>query len=156
VDAAILAAAGLLRLGLEARIGATLDAPAWLPAAGQGAIAVQARADDEEMRALLAPLDDAATSRATTAERAFLAALEGGCQVPIGALAVRDPATQRETLHGLIADVAGRTVLRGAAPIGADAVAAGEALARVLRVQGADEILAGLRTPGVVPSPQPE
>src|SRR6185295_17163349 len=84
VHAAILAAAGLHRLGVSQHIASYLDAPAWLPAAGQGAIAVQIRDDDANTRALLAPLDDQRTHVDTNAERAFLAALEGGCQVPIG------------------------------------------------------------------------
>src|SRR5206468_6537569 len=83
VHAAILAAAGLHRLGVTQRITAYLDAPAWLPAAGQGAIAVQIRSDDDDTRAAVEPLNDAETMLTTRAERAFLATLEGGCQVPI-------------------------------------------------------------------------
>ena len=86
VHAAILAAAGLIRLEVEQRITMFLEPPDWLPAAGQGAIAIQVRSDDPRMRELLLPLDHAPTSIATRAERAFLAALEGGCQVPIGSL----------------------------------------------------------------------
>ena len=77
VHAAILAAAGLHRLGAQQHITCYLDVPAWLPAAGQGAIAVQTRADDERMRALAGAMNDAPTMRAVSAERAFLAALEG-------------------------------------------------------------------------------
>ena len=117
VHATILAAAGLHRLGASARIASYLDPPAWLPAAGQGAIAVQIREDDERMRSMLASLHDEDTWRQVRAERAFLAALEGGCQVPIGALATeRD---ERFTLYGLIADVQGRRVVRGEHPIDA-------------------------------------
>src|SRR3954463_15052208 len=86
VHAAILAAAGLIRLEVQRRITMFLEPPEWLPAPGQGAIAIQARSDDPRMTSLLAPLDHEPTSIATRAERAFLAALEGGCQVPIGAL----------------------------------------------------------------------
>ena len=86
VHAAVLAAAGLIRLGVRQRIAVFLEAPDWLPAPGQGAIAVEARKDDAATQALLRQLDDPQTSLATRAERAFLAALEGGCQVPIGAL----------------------------------------------------------------------
>jgi hydroxymethylbilane synthase len=85
VHAASLAAAGLHRLGVHQRIDAYLAPPDWLPAPGQGAIAVQLRAADDAVRGLIAPLDHAPTSCATRAERAFLAALEGGCQVPLGA-----------------------------------------------------------------------
>jgi hydroxymethylbilane synthase len=88
VHAAILAAAGLHRLGVSQQITAYLDAPAWLPAAGQGAIAIQIRTDDSGTRAILAPLGDEQTMIDVRGERAFLAALEGGCQVPIGALAI--------------------------------------------------------------------
>jgi hydroxymethylbilane synthase len=100
-DATILAAAGLLRLGREAEIDEWLEPPAWLPAPGQGALAVVTRDDDADALPF-APLDDAATRAAVTAERAFLRALEGGCQVPIGALA-RVTGT-RLHLHGFAAD----------------------------------------------------
>ena len=75
----------------------------WLPAAGQGAIAIQIRVGDDKSRELFAPLGHAPTMIDTTAERAFLAALEGGCQVPIGAAVLR--AASAATLHGFIADV---------------------------------------------------
>jgi hydroxymethylbilane synthase len=77
VHAAILAAAGLIRLDARNRIQTSLDAPGWRPAPGQGAIAIQIRSDDDRMRAMLAPLDHPPTSTATRAERAFLAVLEG-------------------------------------------------------------------------------
>ncbi len=155
VHAAILAAAGLHRLDARQRISAYLDAPAWLPAAGQGAIAVQARADDDGMRALLATLDHAPTTIATGAERAMLAALQGGCQVPIGALAIEHDGAW--TLHGLIADVTGRQVLRGETPVDpADPAAGGRQLALDLLNRGAWEILGKLRTADRIPSPQPE
>lgn len=146
VDAAFLAAAGLRRLGLGTRIVEYLDAPRWLPAAGQGAIAIQVRADDAACVATFGALDDAPTSRAVAAERAFLAALEGGCQVPIGALAI---GTSHDdlVLHGMIANLAGTQVLRGSEPIGnGDAAAAGRRLAATLHAQGGAEILAELRT----------
>ena len=155
VHAAILAAAGLHRLGVHQRIDAYLAPPEWLPAPGQGAIAVQVRADDAAVRALITPLDHAPTSCATRAERAFLAALEGGCQVPIGALAMEQEGAL--VLHGMLSDVAGRRVLRGSTVIDrADPERAGARLAAELRRQGADEILAGLRGEETVPAPQPE
>jgi hydroxymethylbilane synthase len=144
VDAALLAAAGLKRLGLGDRIVSLLDPPSWLSAPGQGAIAVQARADDEPMRALLAQLDHAPTRRAITAERALLAALEGGCQVPIGAAVV--PEGDALVLHACIADLSGRTVLRGSRVVSPDAPeAAGVALADALLAAGATAILDQLR-----------
>src|SRR3954469_5861979 len=118
VHAAILAAAGLHRLGARQHITCYLDAPAWLPAAGQGAIAVQVREDDDRMRTLADALNDAPTMRAVRAERAFLQALEGGCQVPIGALAV--PTDGGALLHGLIADVSGARVVRGTIALDVD------------------------------------
>ncbi len=153
--AAILAAAGLHRLGIAQRITAYLDAPAWLPAAGQGAIAIQIRADDDETRALVAPLGDPDTMIDATAERAFLAALEGGCQVPIGALTVREGSGR--VLHGFIADVKGTRALRGQAEIDPAAPARGGArLADELRRRGATEILESLRAASSLPAPQPE
>jgi hydroxymethylbilane synthase len=155
VHAAILAAAGVHRLGVSQRIASYLDAPAWLPAAGQGAIAVQIRDDDERMRKLLAPLHDDETWTQVRAERAFLAALEGGCQVPIGALA-----TERDgelTLYGLIGDVDGRRIVRGDHVVErGNPELAGIRLANELRSRGATEILEGLRRADQIPAPQPE
>jgi hydroxymethylbilane synthase len=155
VHAAILAAAGVHRLGVSQRIACYLDAPAWLPAAGQGAIAVQIRDEDQEMRGLLAPLNDTETWLHVRAERAFLAALEGGCQVPIGALALARNGTL--TLYGLIADVQGRQVVRGEHVVDErNPELSGIRLANELRGRGASEILEGLRRADQVPSPQPE
>ena len=155
VHAAILAAAGLHRLGAHQRIRAYLDPPMWLPAAGQGAIAVQIRDDDARMRALLAPLDDEPTRVATDAERAFLAALEGGCQVPIGALAAVEE--RGLVLHGMIAEPSGRTVVRGERVVDrAEPALTGVRLANDLRPRGGTEILGKLRSVDRVPAPQPE
>jgi hydroxymethylbilane synthase len=84
VDATILAVAGLKRLGLLSAATAILDPDEFLPAVGQGAIAIETRADDAVTRALVAKIDDAATATALAAERAFLAALDGSCRTPIG------------------------------------------------------------------------
>ncbi|MDB4875093.1 MAG: hemC [Gemmatimonadetes bacterium] len=155
VHAAILAAAGLHRLGVSQRITSYLDAPAWLPAAGQGAIAIQIRADDGASRALFAPLGDADTMIDVSAERAFLAALEGGCQVPIGALAMRTG--ESRTLYGFISDVKGKAVVRGELAIDVtQPELSGVRLANELRHRGAIEILEGLRRADHLPSPQPE
>ncbi|MEP6732793.1 MAG: hydroxymethylbilane synthase [bacterium] len=155
VHAAILAAAGLHRLGAQQHITSYLDAPAWLPAAGQGAIAVQTRADDNRMRNLTDALNDHATMRDVKAERAFLAALEGGCQVPIGALAIEGDGVPM--LHGMIADVNGARVVRGSIVLDLnDPELSGIRLANQLRGEGASEILEGLRRASHVPSPQPE
>jgi hydroxymethylbilane synthase len=155
VHGAILAAAGLHRLDAKSRITAYLDAPAWLPAAGQGAIAVQVRADDEAMLTHLRPLNDEETNVQTRAERAFLGALEGGCQVPIGALAITHGA--QSTLYGFIADVDGRQILRGEHAIDrAEPELSGVRLANELRSRGASQILGHLRRADHLTRPQPE
>ena len=155
VHAAILAAAGLHRLDSQQHITCYLDAPAWLPAAGQGAIAVQSRASDERMIELAFAMNDAPTMRAVRAERAFLAALEGGCQVPIGALAMAHDGGA--TLHGFISDIQGTRVVRGSIALEADdPELSGIRLANQLRGEGATEILEGLRRAEHLPSPQPE
>jgi len=84
-DAIILACAGLERLGEARRIRSKLEPPHWLPAAAQGAIAVEYRSGDERVATLLAPLDDADTARCVSAERALTRHLHGNCQVPIAA-----------------------------------------------------------------------
>jgi hydroxymethylbilane synthase len=84
VDATLLAVAGLKRLGLLAAATAVLEVDDFLPAVGQGAIAIEARANDEARHALVAAIDDADTATAVAAERAFLAVLDGSCRTPIG------------------------------------------------------------------------
>lgn len=156
VHAAILAAAGLHRLGVHQHITCYLDAPAWLPAAGQGAIAVQIRAGDPDTKALADAMNHEPTMHAIAAERAFLGALEGGCQVPIGALAIPQP-DGTGVLHGMIASIDGRRVVRGSIELDrADPALSGIRLANRLRGEGATEILEGLRRADRVPSPQPE
>jgi hydroxymethylbilane synthase len=151
VHAAILAAAGLHRLDVHQRISAYLEAPEWLPAAGQGAIAVQVRSDDPATIAALAKLNDRDTEVATMAERGFLAALEGGCQVPIGALAVGSE------LYGFISSVDGRAALRGHIVLDRQSPEkSGRALAAQLREKGATKILATFERQRSMPAPQPE
>ncbi|MDQ6718137.1 MAG: hydroxymethylbilane synthase [Gemmatimonadota bacterium] len=155
VHAAILAAAGLIRLDARNRIKKYLDAPEWLPAAGQGAIAIQIRSEDARMRQLVSSLDHAPTSIATRAERAFLAALEGGCQVPIGALAIERDG--KLILYGMLADVSGHQVLRGEAEVDrARPEAAGESLADDIRSRGGSTLVAALRESQSTIAPQPE
>lgn len=137
-DVLLLAGAGLKRLGLADRITGWLGAPAWISAPGQGAIAVQGRSGDPATASLLAALHHAPTGVAVTAERAFLRALEGGCQVPIGAFAAGGT-----VLHGFVGAVDGSRGLRGTEPVdAADPGAAGERLAARLVAEGADAILA--------------
>lgn len=155
VHAAILAAAGLIRLEVEQRITMFFEPPDWLPAPGQGAIAVQARADDSRMRDMLAPLDHEPTSIATRAERSFLAALDGGCQVPIGAL-VSDLG-DRPTLYGMLADVSGKHIVRGSRALDPGSPeSTGEALAAEIRSRGGSSLLVELRQLSKLPAPQPE
>jgi hydroxymethylbilane synthase len=155
VHAAILAAAGLIRLEVSQRITMFFEPPEWLPAPGQGAIAIQARSDDPRMSALLSPLNDEKTSVTTRAERAFLAALDGGCQVPIGALV--SAMEGRPTLYGMLADVSGTHIVRGSRPLGDESPeATGEALAAEIRSRGGSSLLVELRQLSRLPAPQPE
>jgi len=108
LDAVVLAAAGLHRLDLHERITEYFDPDVMLPAPGQGALAVQCRADDPRLDRLVG-LDEPATRAAAVAERTFHAALGGGCSAPVGALAVADGVLQ---LRGAVADLDGRRVLR--------------------------------------------
>ena len=155
VHAAILAAAGLHRLDAKQSIAIYLDPPEWLPAAGQGAIAVQGRANDDELAPLLRALSHAPTAIAVGAERAFLAALDGGCQVPIGALAVESG--DGWTLHGFLSDVRGKVMIREHLVFHPDtATADAERLASIIRLRGGEEILEKLREATDLPKPQPE
>lgn len=106
-DATLLACAGLNRLGETQRITARLDTATILPAVAQGAITLEIRADDEETARLLAPLNHEATALCVTAERAFLARLEGSCRTPIAGLAELDGG--RMHFRGMILSPDGRT-----------------------------------------------
>jgi hydroxymethylbilane synthase len=102
-------------------------------------------------------MNDPSTMRAVRAERAFLSALEGGCQVPIGALAVPGDGEAGPMLHGMISDIQGTRVVRGVIELDPDDPAlSGIRLANQLRSEGASEILEGLRRAVHLPSPQPE
>jgi hydroxymethylbilane synthase len=156
VHAAILAAAGLIRLNAVQRIKQYLDAPDWLPAAGQGAIAVEIRDDDAVIREILGPLNHEESAIAVRAERAFLATLEGGCQIPIGALAVAG-ASGEFVLHGFVSDVRGRERVRGSVSVDLSAPEkSGQALASELRTRGATSLLMELRSAAQTIAPQPE
>ena len=136
LDAVVLAYAGLRRLGLADRATQVFSTEEMLPAVAQGALALEARADDAETLARLAPLEDADTRVRIEAERALLRRLEGGCQVPIAGHAVVSGGTV--TLRALVASVDGSRVIRGheSGPTGA-AAAIGEALAEEMLAQGA-------------------
>ena len=150
LDAIILAAAGLNRLGLKHLPCTFLPAAEMLPAVSQGALGLEVRADDEEMRRLLRVLDDPPSRVAVTAERAFLSRLEGGCLVPVAALGI--VADSQVTLEGMISDLDGRRLLRerlsGAA---VEAEAIGRRLADRLLEKGGREILAQIYGRPLVP-----
>lgn len=153
-DAILLAAAGLRRLGWADEIAQLLDPPVWLPAAGQGALAVVCRAEDEATRALLDALDAPAARAETQAERALLRSLEGGCQIPIGALARLDGT--RLHLDAFAASVDGTAAVRGEmAGDASDPSALGDALAHDMLARGADRILAEVRAAGEEGVPRP-
>ncbi len=132
-DAVVLAAAGLIRLGRVSEITEYLPLETFLPDPGQGALAVEIRADDADLTALVSRLDHAPTRVAVTAERAFLRALGGGCRMPVGAYAeLRDGALH---LHGLIASDDGTRAQHGElSGDAAEADALGAALAQ--RMEG--------------------
>ena len=140
-DAIVLAAAGLRRLDLD--VGAcALDVDRFLPAPGQGALALETRADDERAASLLAPLHDEAAWAACEAERAFLRTLGASCQVPVAAHARATVPAGSMRLDGLVASLDGRTVLRDTvAATVEDARSAGERLARTLLARGARAVL---------------
>jgi hydroxymethylbilane synthase len=125
-DAIVLAAAALDRLDLAGHIAERLDPSVVLPQVAQGALAVECRADDDETRSLVARIDDAGVRAAVTAERAYLAALGGGCNLPCGALAETDD-DGPVRLEALLASLDGRIALRvrvegeDPAAVGADA-----------------------------------
>ena len=146
-DGMLLARAGVIRLRWEELVTEILDTDIMLPAVGQGALAVEIREDDRELAALIRPLEDLATRRAITAERALLRTLEGGCQVPIGAYARQDGDIL--CIDAVVGSLDGKRIIRDrieGAP--ADAQVLGEKLAEKLRQQGADSILAEIRASG--------
>jgi hydroxymethylbilane synthase len=137
-EAVVLAMAGLVRLGRAGEVTHALDAAEFLPAPGQGVIALECRLGDEAVSAAVAPLHHAPTQRAVVAERGFLAALGGGCNVPLGAHA-RGNDTELE-LRAFVADPEGRQLLR-AERRGADPAELGRAVAGELLARGAATLL---------------
>jgi hydroxymethylbilane synthase len=139
-EAVVLAKAGLDRLGLSQRISEVLSPEVCLPAVGQGAIAVECRLKDTEAADLLAPLDDAESRTAILAERALLAALQGGCQVPLGAWARIERGEL--LLDACVCSVDGSQYVnqRATAPP-EQAAQLGEHMARLLIEAGAQSIL---------------
>ena len=141
--AIILAAAGLKRLGLGARIRNVISSDDSLPAVGQGALGIETRADRADLAALLAPLHHAATAACVLAERAMSRRLDGSCQVPLGGFAEVQDGKLR--MRGFVAMPDGSRMLR-AERIGdlAQPEALGTLIAQDLLAQGAGEILAAL------------
>jgi hydroxymethylbilane synthase len=139
-DAIILAAAGLHRMGWQARITQYLEPDEFLPAVGQGALGIEARADDDEVLGRLEPLHDPDTEVAVAAERSFLKELEGGCQVPIGGYA--RVTGEIVDFTGLVASVDGLVLLRraGKAPV-AEAAELGRRIALEILAAGGKAIL---------------
>ena len=165
LDAVLLARAGLARLGRLDEVTEALDPLQMMPAAGQGALAVECRAGDPIAAELRATLDDPDSRVAVTAERAFLAAVEAGCSAPVGALAEQvwvaageagtgsedaDAAEDELWLRGVVVDVSGRPLLR-LATTGSprDPEAVGRGLAAEMLAEGAAALIAGV--PGAEP-----
>lgn len=150
-DAIILAAAGLFRMGWEDRITSYLPVDICLPAVGQGALGIECRENDEEVRHLLSLYNDPETAITVAAERSFLGALNGGCQIPIGAFASLVPsgtsapeAESRIELTGLVGSPDGNVILKENAA-GSDPQLLGEEVASILKSKGAEEILSEVR-----------
>jgi hydroxymethylbilane synthase len=138
-DAILLAMAGLTRLGRAGEVTQALEPETLLPAPGQGAIALECRADDAAVAAAVEPLHHARTADAVRAERAFLARLGGGCNVPLGAFAQAEPGAGQR-LRAFVAREDGGAILRGERR-GEDPQALGHGLAEDLLERGAEALL---------------
>jgi len=154
VDALVMAAAGLRRLGLSARISDWLGGGGWLSAPAQGALGVVTRAEDPSVRERVELLGHPPTTAAVTAERALLNSLDGGCQVPVGALAI--PFGDSLRLRGVVASPDGRQVVLAEATGSAhDPMGLGRGVAAQLVERGAEEILVAVRgRPSPLASPR--
>ena len=154
-DAIVLAAAGLERLGLAEYITEYLSLDIMLPAAGQGALAVEVRAADERLARLVATADHAPTRRAVQAERALLNELGGGCQVPIGVFASveGEPGQEQLWVRAVVASPDGARLLRreGRGTLD-DSEEAGRAVAQDLLAAGAGDLLSAARSQPEEPS----
>lgn len=149
-DAIVLACAGLQRLGFDSRIRARLEAPDWLPAPAQGAIAIECRQDDAATFALCGALDDRPTRQCAEAERAMNRALHGSCHVPIGAYAHHEGAMLM--LAGLVGAARDGRIIRSQASRGADAAQElGDTVAEHLLAQGARALIDASAEPDTGP-----
>jgi len=143
-DALILASAGMRRLGVGGRISAALPFDTCVPAPGQGIIAIQTRRDDERTRAAVQRLHDPAAGIALAAERALVEALGGGCQLPLGAIAIHDAGAL--DLQAVVTSIDGATVIRARrrGPLDQPAVL-GRQVAADLSSAGARDVLEAVR-----------
>jgi hydroxymethylbilane synthase len=143
MDAIVLAAAGLHRMGWADRISSYIAETACIPAVGQGSLGIECREDDEAIMCLLAAYNHMPTRTTVDAERAFLLQINGGCQVPIGAYATLDA---DETIHltGIVGSPDGNVLLK-ATMIGNDPEDLGKRVAQQLQADGAEQILSQVR-----------
>ena len=149
LDGVILAQAGLKRLGLEDQITQVFKADEMIPAVGQGALAIECRADDTEMLDMLAPINDEATRYAVEGERSFLRQLNGGCQVPMGVHGTINKG--QLTLKAMIASLDGKTVYEGeiSGPAKKGEIL-GKNLAKALYEEGGKRIVDALIEEGII------
>jgi len=144
LDAIILAAAGVKRMGYEDRITEFIEKEIMLPAVGQGALCIEIRENDPDIKKLVSTIDHIPTKIAVTCERAFLNRLEGSCQVPVAAHGIME--VTKLTLTGLVASLDGRTIIRDTVSGKITAVdSLGIELAEILLSRGADKILESLK-----------
>jgi len=144
-DGVIVAAAAMLRLGWKDRITEYLPLEYFLPAVGQGALAIEARVDDEDIANLVSPINHLLTRQSITAERAFLHAVGGGCRAPVAALGAVSGNKLR--LEGMVASISGQKILRASEEGNAtSAEEIGVRLAQRMQGMGAAEIIAEARS----------
>jgi len=141
-DAIILAAAGLIRLEMSERIAQFIEPEEMLPANGQGAVGIECRQNDKQIKALLAPLECSETRSRVLTERAMNKALEGGCQVPIASYSLLSSDGKEINLRGLVGAIDGSEIIESeiTGPV-EQGEALGESLAQELLSRGADKIL---------------
>lgn len=154
LEAIVLAAAGIKRMGLWSRVTQVLDPGEFLPAIGQGALAVETRSQDHAVRAMIEPLDDPETRACVMAERAVMRQLQGGCQVPMAALA-RVEEGGRIRVRAMVAGLNGKPMFKAdvSRQLG-EAEQAGMGVAQLLVDMGARELLDQLRVCCSLPSIQ--
>jgi len=148
-DAIIVASVGLKRLGLKAPAMFSLKPPDFLPAIGQGALGIEYREDDSRIEQLLEFMDHPPTRSEIKAERSFLFTLEGGCQVPMGGLAISDEGNDSLSFQGFVSDVEGQSIIKDWAEGGIEqAETIGANVARRILDTGGRELLQNLYSNG--------